>query len=74
MRNGNGASMRAGDGWSLKELPRDRLEELAFRALIEIQKVRELETSNQLLFAVLGGFLLGAALATGGFLTGAALR
>lgn len=66
--------MRAGDGWSLKELPRDRLEELAFRALIEIQKVRELETSNQLLFAVLGGFLLGAALATGGFLTGAALR
>lgn len=66
--------MRAGDGWSLKELPRDRLEELAFRALIEIRKVRELETSNQLLFAVLGGFLLGAALATGGFLTGAALR
>lgn len=66
--------MRAGDGWSLKELPRDRLEELAFRALIEIRKVRELETSNQLLFAMLGGFLLGAALATGGFLTGAALR
>lgn len=66
--------MRAGDGWSLRELPRERLEELAFRALIEIHKVRELESSNRFLFAVLGGFLLGAALATGGFLTGAALR
>ena len=49
------------------------LEEFAIRALAETRRTREVERANGTFLAVLAGFLLGAALATGGFVIGAAL-
>jgi hypothetical protein len=60
--------------WSLRNLPRDSLEEIAFRALLDIRRLRSTEQPNGFFFAVVAGFLVGAAFATSGFLVGAAIR
>lgn len=60
--------------WPLRELPRERLEEIALRAAIELRMARLHEKPNLFFYAVLGGFALGAMIATAGFLVGAAIR
>ena len=72
-QDNNGAPMTANPGWSIKDVPRVWLEEFAIRALAETRRTREVERANGTFLAVLAGFLLGAALATGGFVIGAAL-
>ena len=66
--------MIAKGGWPLRDIPRARLEEIALRATIELRAARQQDRPNLFFYAVLGGFALGAMVATAGFLLGAAVR
>lgn len=59
---------------ALQELPRERLEELTYRALMDLQNLRQNASPNGFFFAVATGFLIGATVAAGGFIAGALLR
>lgn len=61
-------------GWALRDLQRARLEEIALGAAIELRAARQQDRPNLFFYAVLGGFSLGAIIATAGFLVGAAVR
>ena len=66
--------MRLEQSEILRELPRERLEELTYRALIDLQVLRREAIPNGYFLAVATGFLIGATVATGGFVIGALLR
>lgn len=66
--------MSAGNGWSLRELPRERLEDIALRAMVELRGLRQDGRPNSYFIAVSGGFAFGALVAAAGFLIGAAMR
>lgn len=66
--------MRLDQVRALQELPRDRLEELTYRALLDLQDLRRSASPNGFFFAVATGFLIGATVAAGGFILGALLR
>jgi hypothetical protein len=63
--------MSAGNGWYLGDVPRERLEEMAVRAIIEVRNLRRREQSNTYFQAIGAGFAIGAFVATAGFLFGA---
>ena len=67
-------AMATNGGYTLRDMPRVRLEEIALRAAIEARCLRDDVHPNAWFFAVCMGFALGAALATAGFLVGAAIR
>ncbi|MBI2720140.1 MAG: hypothetical protein HY245_05070 [Rhizobiales bacterium] len=66
--------MAINSGYTLRDLPRARLEEIALRAAIEARRLRDDTRPNTWFVAVCMGFALGVALATAGFLVGAAIR
>ena len=58
---------------SMSDLPRDRLEQLALRAMAEASEHCQQLAPNGFFFAVAMGFVIGAVIATAGFLIGAAI-
>lgn len=59
---------------SVRRLPRQRLEELAIRALAEVRAGREEHSPNAYFHAMLAGLFIGTVIASVGFAIGAALR
>ena len=55
-------------------MPREKLEEMVYRAAIEIRSLSEHAEPNSFFIASLGGLPSGALLAAAGFLIGAAIR
>ena len=59
---------------AVHSLPRQRLEDLAIRALTEVRFNQRETTPNAYFLAVLTGFSMGTFVTAVGFLVGAALR
>lgn len=66
--------MRLDQVKALQELPRERLEALTYRALMDLQELRRNASPNGFFLALATGFLIGATVAAGGFILGALLR
>jgi hypothetical protein len=59
---------------ALRNLPREKLEDLANRAMAEVRISRTERAPNSYFYAVLSGFVLGTIIAVSGFVIGASLR
>ena len=66
--------MMADSGWRLREMPRERLEDLALRAALELRNLRQEQVPNRVFLACCYAFMAGAVFAAAGFATGALLR
>lgn len=66
--------MASQHAWQLQELPREGLEDLAFKTVAERRSMKHEQASNAFFFAIALAFLAGAALAAAGFVTGALLH
>jgi hypothetical protein len=58
----------------VRELSRENLEDLAIRAVLQLQADRREAAPNSYFMAVLSGFMIGTLVAITGFLIGAGLR
>lgn len=58
---------------AIRELPRDELEVVAFRAALRARLAHKEVETGRFFLAVLSGFLLGALVSASGFLLGAGL-
>lgn len=59
---------------NVRELSRENLEDLAVRAVLQLQADRRDAAPNSYFMAVLSGFMIGALVAAAGFLLGSGLR
>ena len=59
---------------NVRELSRENLEDLAIRAVLQLQADRRDAAPNSYFMAVLSGFAIGALVASAGFFIGAGLR
>lgn len=59
---------------NVRELSRESLEDLAVRAVLQLQADRRDAAPNSYFMAVLSGFMIGTLVAAAGFLIGAGLR
>ena len=59
---------------NVRELSRENLEDLAIRAVLQLQADRREASPNSYFMAVLSGFMIGTLVAATGFLIGAGLR
>jgi hypothetical protein len=59
---------------NVRELSRENLEDLAVRAVLQLQADRRDVAPNSYFMAVLSGFMIGTLVAAAGFLLGAGLR
>jgi hypothetical protein len=58
----------------VRQLSRENLEDLAIRAVLQLQVERRETLPNRYFMAVLSGFMIGTLVAASGFLIGAGLR
>ncbi len=58
----------------VRELSRERLEELTVQAIIRIRQDKQERSRNAAFLAVLMGFMLGSLVVAGGFVAGVAFR
>ena len=58
----------------VRELSRERLEELTVQAIIRIRHDKQERSRNAAFLAVLMGFMLGSLVVAGGFVAGVAFR
>jgi hypothetical protein len=69
-----GCVMRDQGFANVRELSRENLEDLAIRAVLQLQAERRETAPNSYFMAVLSGFMIGTLVAGAGFLIGAGLR
>lgn len=60
--------------WAVRSLPREKLEDLAIRAMVELRTGRIQRAPHSYFHALFFGFVLGTLIAASGFIAGAALR
>jgi hypothetical protein len=59
---------------SIRELPRQHLEDLAIRAIVESRLSQQQTAPNAYFLAVLSGFFIGTIVTVAGFMIGTALN